>query len=169
MKKKTLLAAIALLAFASRAQANQLSLDYAPAAPNVATLAITGDDNVLVITQKIPSTANAETAKGNALNITIDGDRNGGFESASFAPELADFSLEPGLFSQQGLGNAIDFTVTGSNNLFAFAQTGNNNSATGAMTGFGNQSVVQQTGNNNVAAFSQNGNGNIVSISQTSW
>lgn len=171
MKRTILLAATALLGLSRLAGANQLSLDYhdyEPAAPNTAMLSITGDANVLSITQTAPASAD-QAASGNSLSITIEGNRNGGFDDAAFAPPLADFSLQPGLFSQEGLGNGIDFTVTGSSNLFAFAQTGNGNIAMGKMTGSGNQAVVQQMGNNNIAAFSQSGNGNIVSISQTAW
>lgn len=169
MTTRLLLAASVFFAFCAQGQANELTLDRGSDTSNMAQVAITGDDNVISITQIAPGDAGMNAADGNRLDLVIEGDRNGGYEDASFGPELAEFSLEPGLFTQEGRGNAIEFSVSGNANLFAFNQTGNNNSAYGAMTGAGNQAIVQQTGNNNVAGFSQQGNGNIVSISQTSW
>lgn len=131
---------------------------------SLAVVEITGSYNRLVIDQ-------VSTGEGvvNSVNVTIEGDRNGGPAGAAFGGVAVRNGLMPGEITQRGLGNSVDFDVRGSDNLFAVAQIGNDNAVWASIVGYGNQSSVYQTGNGNFASLSQNGIGNIISVSQTAW
>lgn len=154
-----------LVSAAGPAAAENELVTLLPANPlNVASVAMTGDGNRLVISQLHFGGDGA-----NAISVSIEGNRNGGPEGAVFSGPAAATGLSPGSLMQSGFGNAIELAVAGDDNLFAVTQSGSGNVAIGAITGFANQAAIVQVGVGNVASFSQNGIGNIVSISQHSW
>lgn len=131
---------------------------------STAIIDISGSDNRLVIDQSY-----AGAGQGNAIDIRITGDRNGGPPGQTFTGPASRSGLMPGSLFQQGAGNSVRLAVRGDDNLFAVAQTGSNNRVEASIVGFGNQASVAQTGTGNFAYFSQNGMGNIISVRQVSW
>jgi hypothetical protein len=167
-----LIAAAAALMMTGPASANTLVILPEAAAPNAATVTVTGSHNSLQIAQNYTGAAGQS---GNSATVSIEGDFNGsGTLSAGLAPSSLRIALDAdlpdgGRIVQSGFDNSLALAVLGTGNLFSFVQQGSANMASGTIHGLGNQASVQQIGQNNIAAFSQNGNGNIVSISQTSW
>ncbi len=131
---------------------------------NRAEIAITGNDNRLIISQEHTGGVGL-----NSVTATINGDLNGGPLGASFTGAALATGLQPGTIRQSGFNNTMAISVEGTSNLFAFAQIGSGNALHASITGHSNQAAVTQVGTNNYAGFSQNGIGNIVSISQVSW
>lgn len=156
--------AAAVLSATAAMASNELVLLSQDDALNSARVAMTGNDNRLVIMQE-----HTGGIGGNTITATINGDLNGGPLGAAFTGAARLSGLQPGRLSQVGFGNMMTVEVTGSSNLFAFAQTGSGNVLQASISGYGNQAAVIQTGMGNHAAFSQTGIGNIVSITQTSW
>lgn len=156
--------AAAMLCATAAMASNELVLLTKDDTFNHARVAITGNDNRLVIAQEHSGGIGANT-----IAATINGDLNGGPLGAEFTGAARLAGLQPGRLSQVGFGNTMTIEVTGTSNLFAFAQTGSGNVLQASITGYGNQAAVVQTGIGNHAALSQNGIGNIVSITQNSW
>lgn len=134
---------------------------------NTATLSLTGSDNAFGIHQD----------GTNTLDLTIEGDRNGGtaaFSGVAAALRTATtaYDLAPGVLSQTGAGNSISLTVrgeaggVGTDNLFAIVQDGDGNSVDGLQAGTGNQVAILQTGSFNTVGFTQTGSFNILAVSQ---
>lgn len=156
--------AAAMLSATAAMASNELVLLTQDETLNHARVAITGNDNRLVIAQE-----HTGGIGSNTITATINGDLNGGPLGAEFTGAARLAGLQPGRLSQSGFGNTMTIEVTGTANLFAFAQTGSGNVLQASISGYGNQAAVVQAGIGNHAAFSQNGIGNIVSITQTSW
>ena len=131
---------------------------------NVATLSISGDDNVLSINQSYGQTGGA-----NVLSLDISGDLNGGPLNRSFSGVAATSGLVPGEIRQSGHDNFVGLQVTGTQNLFAISQIGSGNTLTAMMIGNNNQASISQLGNGNNVSFVQNGSGNILSVIQRNW
>ena len=138
-------------------------LDSAPET-NTLALDIAGDFNALSIIQQ-----HEGGGVGNVMQISLHGDRNGGWGENWNTESLLDISLAPGRLEQRGFGNTMQMAVQGTANLVALAQIGSNNFVTGSVVGNGNQVAVLQSGHGNSAVFNQAGHGNVVGISQTSW
>ncbi|SNY94137.1 Curlin associated repeat-containing protein [Cohaesibacter sp. ES.047] len=132
---------------------------------NTVELLVTGSNNGLHINQTLASGA----VDGNIMNISINGDFNGGPLGARFSGALAASGLEPGHLTQIGFNNRMDIDVDGSNNLFSFLQNGSGNSIDASIQGTGNQAAIQQYGQNNHVSMSQVGSGNMIAISQRSF
>lgn len=166
MNRRAVSAAIAALLTATTGAmaSNELVLLTHDEFLNRAEIAITGNDNRLVISQ-----THTGGAGSNSIAATIDGDLNGGPLGASFTGPALALGLQPGTLSQSGFNNTMAIRVEGTSNLFAFAQIGSGNALHASIVGHSNQAAVMQTGTGNHAGFSQNGIGNIVSISQVSW
>ena len=130
---------------------------------NLATIEMSGDNNMLMIDQVAPL-----GQPGNAINVSLTGNNNGGPAGSSFRTPDAD-GLMPGSLIQHGFGNAIDVAVSGSDNLFAIAQYGSSNTARAQITGIENQFVIHQTGTGNFANLVQNGTGNTAIVTQIAW
>lgn len=145
-------------------------------------ISITGDDNHLGVYQsgndnklvlaEIGGNDNVvglkQIGNDNTANLTINGDRNGGYNS--FTSPIIPLGLTAGLLEQSGGNfNNVTLTVSGSDNVFATKQIGSNNTITGTQDQsglLGNQVAVVQLGNSNTATFTQTGSGNAASISQ---
>lgn len=145
------------------AATNTLSVSNTPSEYNDLALDIVGNQNVLSIAQNAP----AASGQGNLMDISIDGDLNGG--TGAFSGAALGSGLTPGHLSQDGVGNTMALSVTGSHNLFAMMQSGSANVIDGQISGSGNQAAVVQNGTGNHFSFSQSGIGNIINVSQTSW
>lgn len=157
-------ALVVLTAGQAAASTNTITIDPTVPADNVLELAVTGNDNALVISQSAPLGAEA----ANRMQISLSGDENGG-AGGSFTGAALLSGLSPGHLSQSGEGNLIALSVTGTGNLFAVAQTGSFNSVTGTIFGRDNQTAVIQNGAGNRFSFAQSGVGNMINVSQTSW
>lgn len=152
--------------FAGQASADGLYLtaDYHSASTaNVASVAISGDDNALFVSQNFDHAGGA-----NSLSIDIAGTLNGGPTEAAFRGLPAAVALVPGQLLQSGHNNMMSITLTGSQNLFAVSQMGSYNGVTSTVTGNYNQAIVSQTGSGNNLSFVQNGNGNRLTVVQRS-
>jgi len=130
---------------------------------NLATLTVTGSDNLLSIVQRHDGLGGA-----NSLSVNLDGDLNGGPLGSSFDGLVSGLGLTPGHIEQAGHGNAITVSVTGTSNLFAMSQMGSGNTLSASITGSNNQVAVRQAGAGNSVSLVQNGNGNILSVVQQS-
>ncbi|WP_176440914.1 hypothetical protein [Oceanicola sp. 22II-s10i] len=106
---------------------------------------------------------------GNAMVVTVEGTRNGGFGSDWLLPDLFGGFAAPGTLTQIGSHNVMALEVHGTENMFSLFQSGMNNMVAGYISGTGNSAAVMQVGNGNVAHFSQIGTGNSLAISQSSW
>ncbi|WP_180966822.1 hypothetical protein [Cohaesibacter celericrescens] len=126
---------------------------------------ITGSNNALTLRQSMGSAS----LGNNVMNISINGDSNGGPSGFSFTGVALQSGLQPGVLLQEGYNNSMLVDVTGSSNLFSFLQSGSNNALTAKISGTGNQAAVQQYGQNNHVSLSQMGSGNSISISQRSF
>ncbi len=157
-------AAAAISATAAAAGNNELVLLSQDEFLNRAEVAITGNQNRLMISQEHTGGIGLNT-----ITATINGDLNGGPLGASFTGAARQTGLQPGKLSQYGFNNAMTIEVNGNSNLFAFSQNGSGNTLRASITGYENQAAVMQTGVNNFASMTQNGIGNIVSITQNSW
>nr|WP_321456961.1 hypothetical protein [uncultured Cohaesibacter sp.] len=169
MKKQLNILAAILLAGAAtevKAETNVIELlNDANLEGNVIELSITGDSNSLSISQDFAFGASG----GNLMNITIDGNDNGGSAGSSFSGVALNSGLQPGNLIQEGFNNSMIVDVSGTSNLFAFLQNGSQNSLQASIEGTGNQAAVQQYGQNNHVSFSQMGSNNSISISQRSF
>lgn len=167
---KSAAALIAATAFAAATPAyaaeNTNTLELLDNAPetNALTLDISGDFNALSIVQQHDG-----AGTGNLMQVSLDGDYNGGWGESWRTTRFSDIGLVPGRLEQRGFGNVMQMAVQGTANLFALAQIGSNNFATGSIIGTGNQVAVLQSGHGNSAVFNQVGHGNVIGISQTSW
>jgi hypothetical protein len=130
---------------------------------NVATLAISGNDNALSIDQDFDGVGG-----GNHLDLSITGDDNGGPLGAFFGGLPAETGLVPGSLFQSGHDNSMSIKVAGISNIFAASQLGVGNTLTAVIVGNNNEAAVSQTGNGNMLSFSQNGSGNMLSVVQRS-
>ena len=167
---KQLATLTALLATSVSAQANAESnfielLEAANKEGNTIELAVTGSNNALTIAQELM----VGSSGSNVMNISINGDNNGGPTGASFTGVALKSGLQPGHLVQKGAGNSMSINVEGSSNLFSFLQNGTNNSLQARIQGSGNQAAVQQYGHNNHVSLSQTGSGNSIAISQRSF
>lgn len=157
-----LVAALLATAPAAANSSNILILGQ-PNDANIFTADIVGNDNVLTILQE------HEGGGSNTIDISIEGDLNGGPAGSSFSGAAAFAGLTPGQISQRGHDNAMTIGVEGLGNLFAFSQDGSHNALTASIIGNYNQAAVSQIGMGNVVNFSQVGNGNMLSVVQRSW
>lgn len=141
----------------------------------------TGNSNEVAIKQNGGGniTDFTQLGNGNVIGVSLLGDNNG---ALAFGPGAAgDLSaLNPSKLTEGSIyqdsslaspGNAVTYTVNGSNNRFAFAQIGGGNTINGSVGGVAsssnNQIAVLQVGSNNTANFTQTGTGsNNASISQ---
>lgn len=144
--------------------ANEMILLDASDLTQVAVFNIEGNFNRLVIDQQLEA-----EGTGNTIEVSIEGNFNGGPEGSSFTGVAAELGISPGSLSQSGFGNQIGIEVSGERNLFAVAQTGSNNNVRGMIIGSDNQAAIMQQGMNNFVSFSQNGIGNMISVRQISW
>ncbi|WP_343313476.1 hypothetical protein AAIB41_00005 [Brucella sp. BE17] len=138
---------------------------------NSLTAAITGNSNVLNVSQTNPSLFDDM----NSITIDIYGNSNnsaGAFSTGWSSAAVAGGLLMPGDLVQSGSGNTIALQVgsalvpSSDLNQFAFAQLGEGNTIDGSITGTGNEVAIVQTGNGNYSAFTQVGSGNSIGISQ---
>ena len=119
-----------------------------------------GDYNRLAIEQ---------SGNGNLARAMITGDRNnsdGRVFTDLVRAMLPSGDVTPGRLYQNGLGNSVSVTVTGSDNLFGVHQHGAGNVAESIIVGGFNQVAVMQVGDGNVALTAQYGSGNIAVIRQ---
>nr|WP_319389047.1 hypothetical protein [uncultured Cohaesibacter sp.] len=167
-KQLTALATILLLSMATQAYAetNVIELlDDANLDGNVIEMNITGDNNSLSLTQDFALGAWGE----NLMDITIEGNNNGGANGSIFSGVTLKSGLQPGELIQEGFDNSMIVNVSGNSNLFSFLQNGAHNSLQASIEGTGNQAAVQQYGQNNHVSFSQMGSNNSINISQRSF
>lgn len=130
---------------------------------NLATLTVTGSDNLLAIVQSHVGLGGANT-----LTVNLDGDLNGGPLGSAFDGPASGLGLTPGQIEQIGHDNVIALSVTGTSNLFAMSQMGSGNGLSALIIGSNNQVAVRQGGSGNSLSLVQNGNGNILSVVQQS-
>ncbi|QUJ77781.1 hypothetical protein KDD17_07515 [Sulfitobacter albidus] len=162
-------------------------------ARNTSRLSITGDDNVVALTQSGSNlteltingqregdnnTLNIDQSGGtsrsvNSITATINGDGNNTGLSFTGADALtAAGTLTPGDMFQSGTGNQITLTVgddlvESGGNAFAFSQIGADNTIIGSITdGGANQVAVVQVGTASLTNFSQVGSFNVLGVSQ---
>ncbi|WP_321446610.1 hypothetical protein [uncultured Cohaesibacter sp.] len=167
-KQLTAIAAILLMSAASQAKAdtNVIELlDDANTEGNVIELNIMGNGNSLNLSQSFAFGGYGQ----NLMDITIDGNNNGGPAGASFTGVALASGLQPGNLVQEGFNNSMIVDVSGTSNLFSFLQNGSQNTLQASIEGTGNQAAVQQYGQNNHVSFSQMGSNNSISISQRSF
>jgi hypothetical protein len=98
----------------------------------------------------------------NGVTVVIGSADKDAAEPLPFGPQ----PLVSGSLVQQGEGNTIHLTVSGSYSNYELNQLGWNNQASGRIAGTSNQAVVTQVGSSNIAAFQQSGSGNSVAITQ---
>jgi hypothetical protein len=112
-------------------------------AGNVATISLSGDDN--------------------------GGDGRGGY--GRFSTVAGGIGVIQARVAQLGDDNSISYTVgraaagASTHNLFGFYQDGTGNQLAGTATGSDNEAAVSQTGDGNYTAFTQAGRGNAVAVS----
>ena len=157
-------AGASLIAGQASADGLYLTSDYHAAdAGNIASVAISGNDNALSLGQSFDHAGGA-----NSLSIDIIGSLNGGPFDSAFRGMPAMAGLAPGQLLQSGHNNMMSIKLTGSQNLFAVSQVGSYNVVTSTVTGNYNQAAVSQTGSGNSLSFTQNGNGNRLTVVQRS-
>ena len=169
MKKQlSAIAAILLASAVTQAQAETNTielLDDANLEGNVIELSILGNNNELAISQSYMLGSIGQ----NFMDISIDGNNNGGPSGLDFTGVALESGLQPGNLIQEGFNNNMIVDVSGTSNLFSFLQQGSDNSLQASIEGTGNQAAVQQYGQNNHVSFSQTGSNNSISISQRSF
>ncbi|WP_319414494.1 hypothetical protein [uncultured Cohaesibacter sp.] len=157
---------IASAATGAHAETNIIELfDDANTQGNVIELSILGNGNSLNLSQSFSLSGYGQ----NLMDISIDGNDNGGADGASFTGVALGSGLTPGSLVQEGFDNNMIVEVSGTSNLFSFLQNGSHNSLQASIEGTGNQAAVQQYGQNNHVSFSQMGSNNSISISQRSF
>ena len=114
-----------------------------PVKGNIATVSLSGDDN--------------------------GGDGHGGY--GRFSTVAGDIGVIQARVAQLGDDNSISYTVgrgvtgTSTHNLFGFYQDGTGNQLVGTATGSDNEAATRQVGDGNYISFSQSGTGNAIAAS----
>lgn len=145
--------------------ANAVSLDQSGS--NEAAVSVEGHFNFVAASQAGVGNSIDVTVRGHGNNAPW----LGGFSDGAHRSFAQQAGIAPGDIVQQGLFNSVDYDLGGgplssNNNRFAFSQEGLGNRISGSTTGSNNQAVVVQSGMHNFTSFVQVGNANIIGVNQ---